>query len=988
MKRLILTLFVVAALPSLIFAGTNGKLRGRVLDDKSGDPLIGANVVILGTNYGAATDVNGYYTMMNIPVGTYGVRAALIGYRSTSVSNVRINEDMTSELNFKLLSSEVEMKEVVIVQDRPLVNKNSTNAVRIGTQEEISKMPINNVQNIIALSPGFVQQNGNIYVRGSRPDEVGYYVEGASTRNVVDGMNLTTVIRDAVEEFQVQAGGFGAEYGGANAGMVRQTLRSGTSDFKASIQAETDNFTPLYKKALGTYSYGYSNYVATFSGPITRNIKFFVAGENNFQRDDQLRFWEGFTLYNLPNSNTPRDTIKVFEVQPGNVSGMHNRYTTNGTVTLDFNPYVIRLGGTFTRSRDQGNQDIIANLLDQARLGITQRSNLLLNTKFTHILSNSTSYDVNISYMENRTMTTDPDFGTNYFQYSDSLANAPYGYSFASYATGPTAYNIYGFAITRFGAVQATFAKNHQTKYGGSLDLSSQLNPTNQLKVGASVETYRVSNFSTGSSALLLWYRQNPDYARTSGTTRDFNVAKQGGVNNYGYDFYGNEISDVDNIDGPKAPTFIGGYIEDKLEYNDLVVKAGLRFDYIDNDDFKFIDDPTTPGVIEGPLNPSVDVSVDQGFPMPKATGMAKSTPFKAVSPRLGFSFKVSDRTVFHLQYGKYIQSPSLNNIYVGRRWNAVMFSGGNFIPGPVGFDLQPERSTQYEVGFNQQFTDNASFDITGFYKDIQGQIQIKRVTTEAGAYAHGYNALMNGDFVTTKGFELRLDLRRTNRVRATVNYTFSDAQGTGSTNNSAVSSVEQGTLYPTVISPLEFNQTHRGSINVDYSFEKNDGGPILERMGVNLLFTFNSGHNYTKSTGSIGQQGSSTGALVESDARFSNPLESVNESTTPWVFNLDARWYKDFTIGGLNTEFYFYVQNVLNTKNVLNVYRRTGNAYDDGFLNNPDLSKGAIDAGGQGYIDLYTQANLVDGRAYRNTTGNNLWGTPRQIRFGVKIEI
>jgi len=74
---------------------------------------------------------------------------------------------------------------------------------------------------------------------------------------------------------------------------------------------------------------------------------------------------------------------------------------------------------------------------------------------------------------------------------------------------------------------------------------------------------------------------------------------------------------------------------------------------------------------------------------------------------------------------------------------------------------------------------------------------------------------------VTTKGLELRLDLRRTNRVRATVNYTYSDAQGTGSANNSAVSSAELGTVYPTVISPLEFNQTHRGSINVDYSLTR-----------------------------------------------------------------------------------------------------------------------------------------------------------------------
>jgi hypothetical protein len=246
----------------------------------------------------------------------------------------------------------------------------------------------------------------------------------------------------------------------------------------------------------------------------------------------------------------------------------------------------------------------------------------------------------------------------------------------------------------------------------------------------------------------------------------------------------------------------------------------------------------------------------------------------------------------------------------------------------------------------------------------------------------------VNGDFATTKGVELSVSLRRIHRVQAQVNYTFSDAKGTGSANNSAVSTIENGTLFPSVISPLDFNNAHRGSVNLDYRWGKDDGGAILERLGINLLFTFNSGHPYTLSTGSAGQQGVEQGALIENDPRASMPLEPVNSSVTPWNFLFDLRVDKTVDIGPLSTNFFVYVQNVLNTKNVINVYRRTGNADDDGWLSDPNLSGNVVATRGQGYVDLYRAIDLGNGTHYFVTTGNDLWGTPRQIRFGMKLEI
>jgi hypothetical protein len=230
------------------------------------------------------------------------------------------------------------------------------------------------------------------------------------------------------------------------------------------------------------------------------------------------------------------------------------------------------------------------------------------------------------------------------------------------------------------------------------------------------------------------------------------------------------------------------------------------------------------------------------------------------------------------------------------------------------------------------------------------------------------------------------------------VNYTLSDAQGTGWSLNSAVASVDQTSFVPTVISPLAFNQTHRGTVNVDYRFADNDGGPVLSRLGANLLFSFSSGHAFTKAQANSagGQRGPEEGALLaDDDPRTRRPEGAVNSNTTPWVFTLDLKVDKTVSIADMfDVNFYVYVQNLLNTKNVLNVYSRSGVADDDGFLSNPNLSSAVVAGQGARYVELYQLINLKDRQHYwqDQLTSNNalgggdLYGSPRQIRFGLNI--
>jgi len=253
-RKLFLALFVAAFIPALVFA--SGKFKGRVTDAGTGEPLVGANVVVVGTQMGSATNVSGEFAILNVPAGTYTLKAMYIGYQAITISNLRVNNDLTTEANFQLPGEGVTVGIVEIVAERPLVNKSATNAVRIIDNEFFAKIPARGINAALSAQPGVVIQGGNVYIRGGRADEVGFQLEGVPVNNILSGGRAVSVTAEAVEQIQVQAGGFNAEYGGANAGLVQAQLRTGAQDrWKVSLLGETDRYMALNKSSkLGGYS--------------------------------------------------------------------------------------------------------------------------------------------------------------------------------------------------------------------------------------------------------------------------------------------------------------------------------------------------------------------------------------------------------------------------------------------------------------------------------------------------------------------------------------------------------------------------------------------------------------------------------------------------------------------------------------------------------------------------------------------------------------
>lgn len=979
MRRISLSVLLMVLATTLVFAQV-GKISGMVTDQETKEPLVGATIIVEGTAYGASTDVDGNFVILNVPAGTYNIRASYIGYQPTTMIGIKVLAGLTREVNFQLVSSAVQTKEVTVLAERPLIEKSATNAVRMQTAEELEKLPVRGLQGYVGLQAGVVVQNGSMYIRGSRADEVGYIVEGTNVKNIV-GQNarydyngsLVTVIPEALEEISVQAGGYSAEFGGANAGIVAQTFKTAGSEVNVTLQAETDNFGNYPgKKFLNTYSYGYSDYVFTLSLPITSRVKFFGAVENQFVRDRDIWFWSGADFGYLKDnglSGGKRGDSALVKWDAGNIPGkMDNRYSGNATLSLDLNPLQIRLAGGFTWSQNMNNTQI-RNLFNLARLPVGDNSNLLLSGKVNYFISQNTFLEINLGYVDQRNKTYDPNFGDDVMKYHDSVAAAAHGWQFVTLTQAPYPYNFNGFQFRRPGATLTLFSKDKRVNTSGSVALTSQME-NHELKLGGSFEYWSISHYDIDPTTVYPTVIANIDSVRNTSAFARL-LRSQSQVNNYGFDEFGNPLSS--GPDGPKHPYFGALYIQDKMEFRDIIINAGLRWDIMNLDGWKFNN------VSEIGYNAS-QFTLDN---------IKSGKVEQYFSPRLGFSFPASDRTVFHLQYGKFVQAPPLYSLYRSRAMAVYIFQGGHFFPNPIGYNVEPVKTTQYEVGFAQQLSDALALDITGFYKNIHGQLQAAYFPQGATSPVASYYAYVNGDFENVLGVEFTLRMRRTERLQAQINYTLQDARGTNSYANGTISLLNTGGTPPSMVVPLDYAQTHRGSVVLDYHWGKDDGGPILERFGANLLFTFNSGHPYTHATGSGGQQSVDLGNILnDGDARTRFPLEPINSSTTPWVYQLDLRVDKTISLGFADINVYVYVQNLLNTKNVINVYYRTGNAYDDGWLSDPVASGTTVATYGQTYVDLYKVINLENNQHQFRQNGFVNFGSPRQIRIGAKLEL
>ncbi len=344
--------------------------------------------------------------------------------------------------------------------------------------------------------------------------------------------------------------------------------------------------------------------------------------------------------------------------------------------------------------------------------------------------------------------------------------------------------------------------------------------------------------------------------------------------------------------------------------------------------------------------------------------------------PRLAFSFPISDVANFFAHYDILSQRPPSNTIATPLNYYFWEEERDGTENSPFNNpNLRPEQTIDYEVGFQQKLTNSSALKIAAYYKEMRNMIQ--QVLLENVAILGEYQTYGNVDFGTVKGFTFQYDLRRTGNISFRANYTLQFADGTGSDVSSARGLTGRGNLK--IINPFSFDERHRLVTSIDYRYGsgKKYNGPrlfgknIFQSAGMNLQSTIVSGRPYS--------------ATVEPDVLSGDLINgAINGARKPWSFTVNLRVDKNFRLSKpdaktpLNLNVYLRIQNLLNQKNVINVYPYTGSPDDDGYL--------ASDVG----IDAFSQAVFPesDRLLYEIRQANyNNYSRPRRIYLGALFE-
>ena len=987
-------LVALTLLMSFALSQTTGKIRGTVTS-ADGQPLAGANVIVDGTTKGAATDGEGNYTILNVEAGSYSVTASYIGYQSSTESNVSVKVDLTTPLSFAMQTSAVEGEAVTIVGEKRLIEKSATNSVRSVSSEEIQNSASRSVSGMLDMQAGVNITNGRLSIRGSRAEEVAYTLDGASITDVINTGRDVSAIPEALAEISVESGGFGAHIGGANSGVVRQTLRTGGNEVAGTVRFETGD-------------YGHTDLTATVGVPIGDKVKTFIALRSNHVDDWNPTYYtdfqinDGQPLESTVSGSTPDGEQVVIDFKSGGKDGVAHRaqdiLQINATGTVDLGPLNLRLSAVVDNNTYESNSLPIYYMFNTERLPKSERKLSMYNARANYFLNPNLLLTAGVSTFTRTFESYDDGMGKpggfgDALAYYDSASVAAKGIDASWWAGGNTNFATPGatyispapyyvantFAFSRPGDITTGWNKNERNSFGFDAGMTWQRGD-HEIRAGFDYKkyTYRKYQLSTGAMYNINRAIADGDYTReqaVSGTnatvTEALSLYNRNGQ--IGYDDYGNEVDD--GFDGPREPTVTSLYVNDKYESGDLVLSAGIRIDNFMMDDFK-MKDPANPGW--GQSNQGL---IESEF--------EDSETKSVIQPRLGLAFPVSDQMVFHLQYGKFAQMPELDLPYASTRYMHLVWGGQNYTPDPMGFDLDPIETTQYEVGMSYQFLPSAAIDVTAFAKNTTGQIVVGKneEVDISNTYGVAQDAFYykNGDFTTVNGFEFTLRTRRVSRLQTFASYTWSDARGINSDPNTGAGNIAQDLLSPPplMISPLYYHNKHRGAIALDYRYGSDEG--LLSGLGFNFEYKFNSGHPYTLSDGGMGQRAADEGAIL-ADARSREPQESIGGSTTPWQYYANLKVDYKLSLGGVGVTLFAYIDNLFDTKNVINVYSRSGNAYDDGFLTDPALSSEIVAANGQTYVDLYRNVNLENRQHYMSDFGLDVFATPQIVKMGVSV--
>ena len=931
-------------------AAITGKISGIITNETTNEPLANVTVTIVGTSSTATTNAAGYYVMTNIPPGGYDVKVELSRYGTETVEGAKVLAGLTTTLNFALKPSEVVTLEgITVTAVKPLIKKDVTQTTRIIEAEDIEAMPRDTVNGILQTLPGVsvLNSSGTLHVRGGRSMEVKYLIDGIPINDPIGrslGLNINT---NALEQMEVITGGFNAEYGDAQSGIVNLITKAGSSKFSGRIryrvgQWGTHHGDPLYGPWLdpdngfrpvaiepfrGIFFGQPYDYQTPYRGDDT-TVEELAAREG----DEQIVFTEIAPGVYADRTENPLQPVIDAETGEPSVD------PDTGETIMERQPYKDADGTVIDYEKKQ------VTLLDGYIVDLNQYGGLFNDTK---------TYNLSPSHIGEFAL-SGPIWGNRLtFSFASQLRRDE-SYLPNSDGTGYTLQGKMKFEVTPSIKLFASglFDQRENNSYGGSTRFWPSAIPVGTRD--ARSLSFRLShNINSGTFYTLtfgqfhraveshqpgkVWdplnktfdenawdpeksFDQNQEEGRirnplqqayndttyfvagddNSWTTReattsifkgDFasqitaNHLLQTGVELSAYDIYNLGATNYGS-----SNLYVEYY---DVTPSSLSIYAQDKMEYagmIVNAGLRYeLYNPD--GVYpEDPLDP-LELNEDGTIKLDKST-------YKVGIPIIKDPVEAST---------KHMLAPRLGISFPITERAKLHFTYGHYYQIPQGDDLyenlnfdmrgairrkgnpdlEPEKTVAYEVGIIQQFTDDLTVDITGFSKDID-----KLVSSVHVDITNDYSYFINDIYGRVQGFELSIRKWRTGRfpVSGMLNYTYSVAKGKGSTRNLGYLTYYRQQPEVTESHPLAWDQRHvlSGTLDIQLPFD----------AAINLIGNYGSGLPYTPNPR----------APIKPD---------INSKRYPPTYNVDALISKRSRIGGLIYTLFVDIRNIFNTRNL-----------------------------------------------------------------------
>ncbi len=846
MNKILTFLFLI----SCLYAQTTGKISGIVIDKDKSEALPGANIYIINSAYGTASDGEGRFTIINIPPGKYTLKVDMIGYKSIQLDDLVVSVNRTTSLDIEMESTVIEGEVVTVEVSRLTQKKDQTGTIKNISSEEIDALPVENIGNVINMQAGVV----NGHFRGGRNTEVTYMIDGVQVDESYGGGSAAVDVQpEAVQDLEVITGTFNAEYGRAMSGVVNMVTRDGGPKFEGSISGASSSF---YTNS--TDSEGDDVFIG-LSPSLNRSedLKFSLGGPvigekvtffTNLRLQNNKGHLNGFRIFTVTDSSDfySDDPAEWVSSKSGDSSyvPMNTGMNTSALLKLGFN-FIKGVRFSFLNSYSNDSwywYDHSMKYNPDGRLG-SHKNTFYSAFQVNHMITPKFFYEFKIAYMKNKTGT---------YLYEDSLdVRYVHDKYLESYGSG---------FFT--GGQQKEHTKHRDLDRTVKFDLTWQANHNHSFKLGLMGISHDVKhkwqmirNKYDGQSDLSLY---EPEVFGDSTVYADIFQVK---------------------------PKEAAAYLQDKMEFENMVINFGLRYDYFDPASYYPSD----------PRNPANQLVLPDSMMSTKISAPV----IDQLSPRIGFAYQLGNQAVLHFSYGHFFQMPPLYSMYQNK----------SFLIGPSDYSttmgsvlLEPEKTVTYELGLWQELTRGFNLDVALFYRDIYNLLSTKIISTynqiEYGLYS-------NKDYGNVRGLEVTTDIGY-GLLKGMLNYTLQYTRGNADNPTQTFDRAGNNMDPVNRFIPMSWDQRHtlNGTIMML--------GPTF---GGTMTAYYNSGSPYTFSP--------------QSESVLSRINLYPNNDYKPSTYTVDATLYYNFKLfNKFSAKLDLTVYNLLDRLNENDVNSETGRAY------------------------------------------------------------